>query len=97
MIGFIRDLRLLPIALIASACLLALKTADLVLDGGGYLITAGNAPPADGDATIVRAMPDAPQGGDWQRSWAQQMLNFPGASSRQPGAGADCRPRPAFS
>jgi hypothetical protein len=35
MIRFVRDLRLLPIALIASVCLLALKTADFVLDGGG--------------------------------------------------------------
>ena len=37
MIRYIRDLRLIPIALIASACLLALKTADLVLDGGHWL------------------------------------------------------------
>jgi hypothetical protein len=84
MIRFIRDLRLLPIALIASACLLALKTADLVLDGGGYLMMSGAAPPEDGDAALVRAMSDGPQGGDWQRSWAQQMLNFPGESARAP-------------
>ena len=30
---YIRDLRLIPIALIASACLLALKLADLALHG----------------------------------------------------------------
>ena len=84
MIGFIRDLRLLPIALIASACLLALKTADLVLDGGGYLMLTGAARPAEnGDAAVVRAMPDGTQPDDWQRSWAQQMLNFPG-SGRTP-------------
>lgn len=84
MIRFIRDLRLLPIALIASACLLALKAADLVLDGGGYLLLTGAAAPAeDGDAAVVRAMPDGPQPNDWQRSWAQQMLDFPG-SSRPP-------------
>ena len=63
MIRFIRDLRLLPIALIASACLPALKTADLVLDGGGYLMMSGAAPPEDGDAALVRAMSDGPQGG----------------------------------
>jgi hypothetical protein len=62
MIRFIRDLRLLPIALIASACLLALKTADLVLDGGGYLMLTGASPTAeDGDAAVVRAMPDGAQ------------------------------------
>jgi flagellar motility protein MotE (MotC chaperone) len=80
MIRFIRDLRLLPIALIASACLLALKTADLVLDGGGYLMLTRAAPPEDGDAAVVHAMPDEPQGGDWQHSWAQRMLNFPGSA-----------------
>jgi hypothetical protein len=66
MIRFIRDLRLLPIALIASACLPALKTADLVLDGGGYLMMSGAAPPEDGDAALVRAMSDGPQGGGGQ-------------------------------
>jgi hypothetical protein len=50
MIRFIRDLRLLPIALIASACLLALKTADLVLDGGGYLMLTGASPAAEDGA-----------------------------------------------
>jgi len=49
--------------LIASACLPALKTADLVLDGGGYLMMSGAAPPEDGDAALVRAMSDGPQGG----------------------------------
>jgi hypothetical protein len=68
MIRFIRDLRLLPIALIASACLPALKTADLVLDGGGYLMMSGAAPPEDGDAALVRAMSDGPQGGGQRRT-----------------------------
>jgi hypothetical protein len=82
MIRFIRDLRLLPIALIASACLLALKTADLVLDGAGYVMLTEASPAAeDGDAAVVRAMPDGAQPNDWQRSWAQQMLNFPGSSN----------------
>ncbi len=40
MMRFIRDLRFIPIALIASACLLVLKIADLVLEGG-YLIGSG--------------------------------------------------------
>ena len=87
MIRFIRDLRLLPIALLASACLLALKTADLVLDGGGYLMLTGASPAAeDGDAAVVRAMPDGAQPNDWQRSWAQRMLNFPGSSHASTGA-----------
>jgi hypothetical protein len=68
MIRFIRDLRLLPIALIASACLLAQKTADLVLDGRGYLMMSGAAPPEDGDTALVRTMSHGLQGGDWQCS-----------------------------
>ena len=82
MIRFIRDLRLLPIALIESACLLALKTADLVLDGGSYLMMSGAAPLEDGDTALVRTMSHGLQGGDWQCSQAQQMLNFPGGRAR---------------
>ena len=66
MIRFIRDLRLLPIALIESACLLALKTADLVLDGGSYLMMSGAAPPEDGDTALVRTMSHGLQGGGGQ-------------------------------
>ena len=78
MIRFFRDLRLLPVALIASACLLALKAADLVFDGG-YLMTGGNAPTRDTDVAVIRTTPDMPQTGGPQRSWAQQMFNFPDA------------------
>jgi flagellar motility protein MotE (MotC chaperone) len=81
MMRFIRDLRFIPIALIASACLLALKTADLVLEGG-YLIGAENAPASD--AEITRALPDGSQAGGSPRSWAQQMFNFPGGGAAPP-------------
>jgi len=79
MIRFIRDLRLVPIAVLASACLLALKTADLVLDGGHWL-AGDNAPAGDGDASVIRTTPDAPQPPGMKLSWAQQMLNFPNAA-----------------
>jgi flagellar motility protein MotE (MotC chaperone) len=76
MIRFIRDLRLIPIALIASACLLVLKTADLVLDGGRWL--SGEAAPAgEGGGRLVRMAPDAAQPPGQPRSWAHQMFNFP--------------------
>jgi flagellar motility protein MotE (MotC chaperone) len=80
---FIRDLRFIPIALIASACLLALKTADLVLEGG-YLIGAENAPASDTETGVTRAMPDGSQAGGSPRSWAQQMFNFPGGGTAPP-------------
>jgi len=92
MIRFIRDLRLIPIAVFASACLLALKTADLVFDRG-HLMGADDAPPVDAGVSVIRAMPDAPQGNDWQRSWAQRMLNFPDASGHAPAA-ASAAPAP---
>ncbi len=83
MIRYIRDLRLIPIALIASACLLALKTADLVLDGGHWL-AGDNAPAGDGDPSVIRTTPDAPQPPGMKLSWAQQMFNFPDAAGSAP-------------
>src|SRR5579864_6507604 len=75
MIRFIRDLRLIPIALIASACLLVLKTADLVLDGSRWL--AGDAAPAgDRGGSVIRIGPDATQPPGQSGSWARQMFNF---------------------
>lgn len=82
MMRYVRDLRLIPIALIASVCLLALKTADLVLDGSGWF--ADEAPPQDGSGSIVRAMPDAPQPPGVKLSWAQQMFNFPNSAGAPP-------------
>ena len=75
MMRFIRDLRLIPIALIASACLLALKTADIVLDSSYF--AGGDVPPRDSDVSVVRPMPDATAPPGSPSSWAQQMFNFP--------------------
>ena len=73
MIRYIRDLRLIPIALIASACLLTLKVADIALDGSA-LFAAGNTPAAGGDVSDATAPAGA------KLSWAQQMFNFPNSS-----------------
>ena len=78
MIGFIRDLRLVPIAVVASACLLALVAVDLLL-GHGVSLTADPAPGL-ADATVVHVVPGAAQANDAQRSWAQQMFNYPDAN-----------------
>jgi flagellar motility protein MotE (MotC chaperone) len=83
MIRFIRDLRLLPIALIASACLLVLKIADIALDGSRWF-AAENPPVADDGTTVIRSGLDAPQASDSKRSWAQQMFNFPTGSDTAP-------------
>jgi flagellar motility protein MotE (MotC chaperone) len=67
MIRFVRDLRLIPVALIASVCLLALKTADLVLDSGYFFAADSSLEPVD--AHFASAGPPD--------SWAKQMFNFP--------------------
>jgi flagellar motility protein MotE (MotC chaperone) len=79
MMRFIRDLRLIPIALIASACLLALKTADLVLESP-YLFAANAGSPPVGDVSIVHESPGLAQARSG--SWAQQMFNFPDGKGR---------------
>jgi flagellar motility protein MotE (MotC chaperone) len=83
MIRYLRDLRLIPIALIASACLLALKTADLALHSS-YFLASDNAPPGDADVSVIRAMPDATAPPGSLLSWAQQMFNFPDGSGSTP-------------
>jgi len=77
MIRLIRDLRLITIALIASACLLALKAADFMLDDGS-IATSDNAPARDAETSVVRTTPDVVQHSGSVMSWAGQMFNFPG-------------------
>jgi flagellar motility protein MotE (MotC chaperone) len=85
MIGFLRDLRLVPIVLMASACLLALKLAGFLLDGGYIGVADG---PVNGDAALVRLAPDAPPP---KQSWAQEMFNFPSPNGSSPAASDDRR------
>jgi flagellar motility protein MotE (MotC chaperone) len=89
MIRFIRDLRLIPIALIASACLLTLKIADIALHGS-YYFGSDAALPADGDVSVVHPIPDATAPAGSALSWAQQMFNFPDGGGSVP-APADAR------
>jgi flagellar motility protein MotE (MotC chaperone) len=79
MMRYIRDLRLIPIALVASACLLALKLADLALHGPDMM--AGDTLRAhDADVSVVHSVPDATAPPGRASSWAQQMFNFPDGS-----------------
>jgi flagellar motility protein MotE (MotC chaperone) len=80
MIRLVRDLRLIPIVLVASVCLLTLKAADLVL-GGGH--AGDDAPAADTAPHVVHVAPGAPPDED-RRPWAQQMFNFPNAGDTPP-------------
>jgi len=76
MMRFIRDLRLIPIALIASACLLVLKTADLVLESP-YLFSANAGRTGDGNVSIVHESAGMAYAQPTPGSWAKQMFNFP--------------------
>ncbi|MGA7790395.1 MAG: hypothetical protein WCA56_19780, partial [Xanthobacteraceae bacterium] len=61
MIRYIRDLRLIPIALIASACLLTLKVADLALHGSA-LLSDYNAASADQKLSWAQQVFNFPDG-----------------------------------
>jgi len=76
---FVRDLRLIPIAVLACACLLALKGLDLALGGSGF-IAGDNSPRVDTGRSIIRATGDVPQPSTSMLSWASQMFNFPDGS-----------------
>jgi flagellar motility protein MotE (MotC chaperone) len=82
MIGYFRELRLLPIAMVASACLLALTAADLLLDGNSE--SAIDAPAVIADTAVVHAGIGGMQSGDRPQSWAHQMFNFPDSKGGQP-------------
>ena len=80
MMRYFREVRFIPIALVASAALLVLTIADLALDGGHWLMSEPT-PPHDADA-VAHGSPDAPPSG--ALSWAQQMFSFPGGAAAPP-------------
>jgi flagellar motility protein MotE (MotC chaperone) len=90
MMNLIRDLRLIPIAVIACACLLALKAADLLLDGGS-LIAGDNAPKIERTA-VIRTTADVPKPSSSMLSWASQMFNFPDGSGATTAPVVESRP-----
>ena len=87
MTRFIRDLRLIPIAVIASACLLALKTADLFLHSAYF--AANYAAPVDGEVSVIRPVADAIAPSGAMLSWAKQMFNFPDGGSTAQGSAVE--------
>jgi flagellar motility protein MotE (MotC chaperone) len=76
MTRYLRELRLLPIAVVACACLLTLIAADFLLDDGSF--TGGNTV-ADADTSVIRTAPDVSSS---MTSWASQMFNFPDGSGK---------------
>ncbi len=85
MIRYFRELRLLPIAVVSSACLLVLVAADLLL---GRSATSDNAPAEMTETIVTHTTRGLPRASDTQRSstqsWAQQMFNFPDPKGAAP-------------
>jgi flagellar motility protein MotE (MotC chaperone) len=81
MIRYLRELRLLPIAVVACACLLTLIAADFLLDDESF--TGGNMV-AGADTPVIRTTPDVSQRSSSMTSWASQMFNFPDGSGKTP-------------
>jgi flagellar motility protein MotE (MotC chaperone) len=82
MIRFVRDLRLIPIALIASACLLVLKAADIFVHSAYF--AANYNVPVDSEVSVIRPMADATEPPGAMLSWAKQMFNFPDGRGSEP-------------
>ena len=90
MIRFFRDFRLVPVVLIATICLFALKALGIWFDGGytlGKLANRNAGDPTDitgsvtpGTAGPPAAAPPAPA----PLSWAQEMFNYPDITGAVP-------------
>jgi flagellar motility protein MotE (MotC chaperone) len=80
LIQVLRDVRLVPVVLVATIALFSLKSLGLILDSG-YLLDA--VPPDDVEITGAigaqrpAAAPGRPAPAPAKQSWAQQMFNYP--------------------
>ncbi len=102
MIRFIRDFRLIPIVLIASLSLFALKVIGILADGGytlgaGHMAKSGRASLAAARLASNEALirPPAvsepetrPAAPPTDRSWAQQMFSYPDVTGSVGSAGS---------
>jgi flagellar motility protein MotE (MotC chaperone) len=98
MIRFARDFRLIPVVLLATVCLFALKVSGLVFDGGYTLaerlqnrvakpvpeVTTADNVPAYPKITIAdgSVVPDAMARNVAPRSWAGDMFNYNGDKNK---------------
>jgi flagellar motility protein MotE (MotC chaperone) len=92
MINFVRDLRFVPLVLVATIALFALKTFGLIFEGG-YTLNELSRNTEDGDVTgstgaqrnadalrvddLIPVPPPQEGAAPARRSWAQEMFNFP--------------------
>ena len=92
---WVREFRLIPVVLLATACLAALKVLGLLLDGG-YILTDIDPGDVDrpihveqdaetGAATVANNPLSLPQS---EPSWARQVLGYPDITGAVPAAPA---------
>jgi len=81
MMRFVRDVRLIPITVIAVACLLVLKAADFLLSDDAPPTTEGA---ALHETPVIHAAPGVLSPGEARLSWAQEMFNFPSSKGAAP-------------
>jgi len=80
MIGMLRDMRIVPVAVVATGALLALKFMGLALEGGYMFAGLGREEPtrAAGPVPGPASAPPA------RKSWAQDVLGFPDVTGSVP-------------
>lgn len=107
MIRFARDFRLIPIVLIATICLFALKVSGLVFDGGYTLaerLQSRMKPDLKIDPSesvpeypkiVVASDPNNPSAAATRQSWAQQMFNYNDPANRDVTGSVDKPAKPS--
>lgn len=91
--NLIRELRLIPVVLFATVCLLALKILGFVMDGA--MPTGGFEPPVSPRGPVGREIASADPTSA-PVSWAKQMFNFPditGSVPDKPTGSAPSKPK----
>lgn len=90
--SLLREVRLIPIVLVAAGGLFVLKTAGIVLDGGYTLgeRLAARGPDqlkiTDAPVTVAAAEPATPSPRASSQSWASEVFNYPDVTGSVPDA-----------
>jgi flagellar motility protein MotE (MotC chaperone) len=89
----LRELRILPVVMLAAGCLLMLKLVGIALDGGYILSNANDSVQTGSTAPeikpvpaveTVEAVPSPPASTPVRQSWAQEVFGFPDTTGSVP-------------
>jgi flagellar motility protein MotE (MotC chaperone) len=91
----LRELRILPVVLLATGCLLTLKVVGIAVDGGYILSSPDDNIQTGSITTVAKAVPEpvqtidatpSPQAAPAKQSWAQEVFGFPDTTGSVPDA-----------